>query len=63
MNFRAKILLSPLIAVTLMLLLGVVAFVGIRSVQSNLDQLANVNMQRLIQATEARDELLLVTQQ
>ncbi|TXT34053.1 MAG: methyl-accepting chemotaxis protein, partial [Comamonadaceae bacterium] len=60
MNFRAKILLSPLIAVTLMLLLGAVAFVGIRSVQSNLDQLANVNMQRLVQATEARDELLLV---
>ncbi|MDO8699348.1 MAG: MCP four helix bundle domain-containing protein, partial [Rhodoferax sp.] len=60
MNFRAKILLSPVIAVILMLLLGVVAFLGIRSVQSNLDQLANVNMQRLIQANDARDELLVV---
>ncbi len=60
MNFRAKLLLSPLIAVTLMLLLGAMAFSGIRSVQNNLDQLANVNIQRLIQAMEARDELQLV---
>ncbi|MDR7308648.1 methyl-accepting chemotaxis protein [Rhodoferax saidenbachensis] len=60
MNFRAKIFLSPLITVALMLLLGLLAFVGIRSVQGNLDHLANVNMHRLIQVNEARTELLTV---
>ena len=60
MNFRTKIFLAPLITVGLMLLLGLLAFVGIRSVQGNLDHLANVNMARLIQVNDARSELLMV---
>jgi methyl-accepting chemotaxis protein len=60
MNFRTKIFLAPLITVGLMLLLGLLAFVGIRSVQGHLDHLANVNMARLIQSNDARTELLMV---
>ena len=57
MNFRTKTLLAPLLAVAMMMILGVVSFLGIGSIQSNLDRLGNVNMQRLLMATTARDEL------
>lgn len=57
MNFRTKTLLAPLLAVAMMMILGVGSFLGIGSIQNNLDRLGNVNMQRLLMATEARDEL------
>lgn len=58
MNIRTKILASPFITIVAMLLLGAVTFFGIRSLQEDLDLLANVKMQRLIKINQASEELL-----
>ncbi|MEW6766272.1 MAG: methyl-accepting chemotaxis protein [Pseudomonadota bacterium] len=57
MKFGTKILLPPLITVALMLLLGVIAALGLRSTQAQVDILANGSMQKLAQLSDARDHL------
>ncbi|HZX33438.1 MAG TPA: MCP four helix bundle domain-containing protein, partial [Rhodocyclaceae bacterium] len=58
MNIRTRTLLSPLIAVAAMLVLGAVAFLGMRTIQSSLHQLASVNMRKLTQINAAHTDLL-----
>lgn len=57
MRFRTKILLSPVVAVAFMLLLGGVAAVSVRSIQGQVNDLANESMQHMVQASEIRDHL------
>jgi len=59
MKLRAKMLLSPLVGVILMLVLGAVGYLGIRSVQQQLDQFANYSVQRMATANEGRNQLQL----
>jgi methyl-accepting chemotaxis protein len=58
MGIRLKILLSPLIAVALMLMLGGIAFFGVRSIQSSLDYLANQSLRNVTIASEGLSVLL-----
>jgi len=58
MNIKTKILLPTLVAVALMLVLGVVSFLGMRSMQTALDNLANKGMQHTTLLDESRSELL-----
>jgi methyl-accepting chemotaxis protein len=58
MGIRLKILLSPLIAVALMFILGGVAYVGVKTIQSDLDYLASQSMRSMNIANGGRSELL-----
>jgi len=58
MNIRTKILLPTLIAVAMMLVLGVVSFLGVQSVQKSMHDLANKGMQHTTLINEGRSELL-----
>lgn len=60
MTSRTRFLHALLIAVALTLLIGAVALHGIRSLQVKLERVVNVNMQRLVLASQVRDELLTV---
>ncbi|MFA6014229.1 MAG: methyl-accepting chemotaxis protein [Gallionellaceae bacterium] len=57
MKIRAKILLSPLIAVALMIVLGVVTYFNLMSAQRDSEHLDRYNMERMVSANTARSEL------
>ncbi len=59
MKIRTRILIPSLIAVSMMLLLGVVSTFGLRFAQRALDDVATRNMQHTALLTASRGELLL----
>ncbi|MDE1982793.1 MAG: MCP four helix bundle domain-containing protein, partial [Betaproteobacteria bacterium] len=58
MNIKKKILLSPLLSVFLMLVLGLVSFMGMRSLQNALETITSRSMQHVLLLNESRDDLL-----
>ncbi|MDE2625090.1 MAG: methyl-accepting chemotaxis protein [Betaproteobacteria bacterium] len=58
MNIKKKILLSPLLSVALMLVLGLVSFMGMRSLQNALETITSRSMQHVLLLNESRDDLL-----
>ncbi len=58
MNIKKKILLSPLLSVVLMLVLGLVSFMGMRSLQNALETITSRSMQHVLLLNESRDDLL-----
>ncbi|HZW24993.1 MAG TPA: methyl-accepting chemotaxis protein [Gallionella sp.] len=58
MGIRLKVSLPSLVAIVLMLILGAVSYAGIRTVQDDLDYLANQSMRSLTVANEGRSDLL-----
>jgi methyl-accepting chemotaxis protein len=58
MKMRSKILLSPLMAVALMVVLGLVTYFNLTSAQDDFDHLDRYNMERMATANTARSELL-----
>lgn len=59
MKIRTRILIPSLIAVSMMLLLGVVSSFGLRFAQRALDDIASKSMQHTALLTASRGELLL----
>ena len=57
MNVKAKILIPSLVAMILMLMLGVVSFLGLRSAQQALDEVATKGMVNTETLNESRSEL------
>lgn len=58
MNIKTKILMPPLFAVVMMLLLGAVSLIGMRSLQSALKSFAEENVQYVAAVNESRADLL-----
>ena len=58
MNLRAKVLISPLVTMALMLVLGVTGILAGHSSQQMLDGFATRNMQRIVVADEGRNQLV-----
>ena len=57
MNVKTKILIPSLVAMALMLVLGIVSFYGMRSLQRTLDDVANKGMAHIEILNESRGEL------
>jgi methyl-accepting chemotaxis protein len=58
MNIKTKILIPSLVAVLMMLVLGVVSFLGLRSTQQALSDFSSSSMQHITILNEGRGELL-----
>lgn len=58
MKIKTKILVPSLVSVLMMLLLGIVSFFGIRTLQQTLDTVANKGMQHVAIMTDSSSELL-----
>ena len=58
MNIKTKLLAPSIVAVSMMLLLGIVSFTGIRSTQQALDDFSTTGMQHMAILNEGRVELL-----
>ncbi len=58
MNIKKKILLPPLLSVLLMLVLGLVSFTGMRSLQNALETVTSRSLQHVLLLNESRDALL-----
>ncbi len=58
MNIKKKILLAPLLTVVMMLVLGVVTFFGMRTMQGALETITTRGMQHTALLNGSRDELL-----
>ncbi len=58
MNIKTKVLVPSMISAFMMLLLGVVSYVGMRSTQQFLDDFSGKGMQHMVLLNEARGELL-----
>ena len=58
MNIKTKILIPSLVAMMMMLVLGIVSYLGMRNMQQTLDQVATKGMQHIAILSESRGELL-----
>ena len=58
MNFKTKSLIPPLFAITAMMILGAVSYMGIQTMQQALDEVTAKGMQRQTILNDSRTELL-----
>lgn len=58
MNIKTKVLVPSIVAVVMMLVLGIVSFVGIRAMQQSLADFSGKGMQHMAILNEGRGELL-----